>query len=152
MEAFEAARPELAEGESYSAWYFCDNRADADELAELVRAGVKRATAGALWSYEAEGEPIPHVGELSVITDFDGNARCVIRTTSVEIVPFEADSAEFAATEGEGDGSLEYWRRAHTAAFGRELAAIGRTLAPDMPVVCERFDLVFDIDDMPAET
>lgn len=141
--AFEAARPELAEGAAYSAWHFCDNKADADELVELVLAGVKRATAGALWSYEAEGEPIPQVGDCSIITDWDGNARCVIRTTEVEVVPFEAVSAEFAAIEGEGDGSLEYWQRAHRAAFAREFEGTRYTISADMPVVCERFDVVF---------
>ncbi len=30
--------------------------------------GRKRATAGALWSYEAEDEPVPQVGDFSVIT------------------------------------------------------------------------------------
>ena len=128
---------------THSAWHFCDNQADADELAELVLTGRKRATASALWSYEAEHEPLPRVGDFSVITDWSGNARCVIRTTAVEVVAFAAVSAEFAAAEGEGDGSLEQWREAHWAAFGRELAPSGRTPEPDMPVVCERFDVVF---------
>jgi len=52
-------------------------------------------------------------------------------------------SEEFAATEGEGDGSLAYWRQAHQAAFSRELGAIGRAVSADMPVVCERFEVVF---------
>lgn len=141
--AFEAAHPELAEGAEYSAWHFCDNKSDADELAELVVAGVKRATAGALWSYEDEDEALPQVGDCSVITDWDGNARCIIRTTAVEIVPFEAVSEEFAAIEGEGDGSLEYWRRAHWAAFTREFAGTDHAVSSSMPVVCEWFDLVF---------
>ena len=52
-------------------------------------------------------------------------------------------SEEFAAAEGEGDGSLAYWRDAHWAAFSREFAAAGRSPSPDMPVVCERFEVVF---------
>jgi uncharacterized protein YhfF len=143
-DAFVAACPEIAgPAATYSAWHFCDNQGDADELAELVLAGRKRATASALWSYEAEGEPLPQVGDFSVVTDWLGTARCVIRTTAVEVVAFESVGAEFAAAEGEGDSSLEYWREAHRAAFARELAAIGRTLEADMPVVCERFDVVF---------
>jgi uncharacterized protein YhfF len=143
-DAFVTARPDVAGPDAtYSAWHFCDNQADADELAELVLAGRKRATASALWSYEAEGEPLPQVGDFSVITDWRGNARCVIRTTAVEVVAFESVGAEFAAAEGEGDGSLEYWREAHRAAFARELALIGKTLEPDMPVMCECFDVVF---------
>jgi len=128
---------------SYSAWHFCDDQAAADGLAELVVSGRKRATAGSLWTYELENEPLPQVGDLSVITDWKGRARCIICTTAVEVVPCDAVTAEFAATEGEGDGSLEYWRRAHWEFFTRELEGTGREPRPDMPVVCERFEVVF---------
>ena len=142
--AFLAARPDIAGPEdAYSAWHFCDNQADADELAELVLAGRKRATAGALWSYEAEDEPVPQAGDFSVVTDWSGAARCVIRTVSVEVVAFDAVGEEFAAAEGEGDGSLAFWRKAHWAAFSRELEGSGRSPQPDTPVVCERFEVVF---------
>ena len=84
--AFLEARPGVAgSGDTYSAWHFCDNQADADELAGLVLAGRKRATAGALWSYEAEDEPLPQVGDFSVLTDWSGLARCVILTVTVEV-------------------------------------------------------------------
>jgi uncharacterized protein YhfF len=142
--ALESVKPEIfAVASVRDAWHFCDNESDANELAELVLAGIKRATAGLLWSYEQDGDPIPLVGDLSVVTDWDGEARCVIRTTSVDVIPFGDVSAEFAAIEGEGDGSLGYWREAHTAAFGRELAASGLSLEPDMLVVCQVFDVVF---------
>lgn len=142
--ALAEARPDLVhEQTTYSVWHFCDNQADADELVELVLAGRKRATAALLWSYEAEGEALPQAGDFDIVTDWSGRARCVIRTISVEVVPFEAVSSDFAAAEGEGDGSLEYWREAHRAAFGRELAAAGAALTPEAPVVCRRFEVVF---------
>lgn len=142
--ALAEARPDLTpEGSSYCEWHFCDNEADANELADLVLSGTKRATTSLLWFYEAEGEPLPVVGDLSIITDWEGRARCVIRTTSVEVVPFDAVTQEFAATEGEGDGSLDYWREAHEAAFTRELVGSGRELEPSSPVVCECFEVVF---------
>jgi uncharacterized protein YhfF len=145
--AFLEARPDLAGPETppAAAWHFCDNQADADELAELVLAGRKRATAGALWSYEAENEPLPRPGDFSVITDWDGAAVCVIRTTGVEVVPFDEVTADFAATEGEGDASLAFWREAHWAAFSRELEDSERSPQPDMPVVCERFEVVYPV-------
>lgn len=142
--ALASARPDLVDSRTtYSAWHFCDNESDANELVGLVLAGTKRATAGLLWSYEEEDEPLPSVGDLSVVTDWEGGARCVIRTTSVEIVAFDAVTPEFAVIEGEGDGSLEYWRQAHQAAFTRELADSGRAFEPSLPVVCECFEVVF---------
>jgi uncharacterized protein YhfF len=127
----------------YEAFHFDDNEPTANELAELVLRGTKRATAAPLWSFEAKGKDPPRSGALSVVTDWQGRALCVIETITVEIVAFDQIDAEFAATEGEGDGSLDYWRDAHIRFFTRECGRIGRTFSPDMPVVCERFKVVY---------
>ena len=44
--------------------------------------------------------------------------------------------------EGEGDGSLAYWRDAHWAFFSRECARIGRAPSEAMPVVCSVFEVL----------
>jgi uncharacterized protein YhfF len=142
-EAFRASGHDRQQMPAYTAWHFSDTEESADALAELVRAGRKRATAAALWAHEATGEPLPQPGDLSVVTDWSGRARCIIRTTSVEIVAFSEVDDEFARAEGEGDGSLAYWRTVHWAFFTRELARLGRRPDDEMPVVCERFEVVF---------
>ena len=48
-----------------------------------------------------------------------------------------------AATEGEGDGSLRYWREVHWAYFGRVCKRIRRVPSPRMPIVCERFEVIY---------
>jgi uncharacterized protein YhfF len=142
--AFAATRPDDdVTSRFFEAFHFTDREASADELADLVVAGTKRATAGLLWDYEAEGEPITSAGQLSVVTDWAGNPRCVIETRSVAIVPFDDVDEEFAATEGEGDKSLRYWRESHWEFFERACARIGRTPDLRMPVVCERFEVVY---------
>jgi hypothetical protein len=55
----------------------------------------------------------------------------------------EALAAEFAVSEGEGDRSLEYWREAQRRYFTRECQSAGREFTEDMPVVCERFRVVY---------
>ena len=128
-----------------SSWHFCDNQHDADECADLARRGIKRATATSLWWFEANALPLPQIGDMHVVTDWAGEAQCVLRTASVETVPFNEVTAEHAAAEGEGDKSLEFWRRVHWEYYHRELAGSGRTPRPDMPVVCERFELVYPL-------
>ena len=122
------------------AFHFDDNAPSADELAALVLAGRKRATAALLWAYESEGKPLPKPGDLSVVTLFSGEPVCVIETRDIKIVPFSEVDEDFAATEGEGDGSLAYWQRAHTA--GRRdgdawaagtLGSSGRWFRPTRP-------------------
>ncbi|MEL7647474.1 MAG: ASCH domain-containing protein [Sedimentibacter sp.] len=127
---------------TYSAWHFCDNEKDADELAELVLNGTKKATASLYASYEFENEQPPKTGNHSVITDWKGNARCIIKTTDVQIVPFKDVTEEFASVEGEGDKSLKYWRNCHWDYFSREMKEIGKGADEDMLVVCEKFEVV----------
>lgn len=127
----------------YSVWYFADNEADANGLVELVLAGAKRATASALWAHETDGKPVPRPGDLSIVTDWGGTAKCIIRTTAVNVVPYDEVTDAFAATEGEGDLSLSYWREVHWPYFAREMRRIGRELNPTLPVVCHEFEVVY---------
>ncbi|SKC82208.1 ASCH domain-containing protein [Maledivibacter halophilus] len=127
----------------YTSWYFCDNEKDANHLAKLVVEGTKRATASLYYWYEVEKEKPPKKGDLSIITDWNGIAKCIIRTNKVSIIPFEEVTEEFARMEGEGDKSLEYWRNAHINFFSRELKDLGKKFSKDMTVVCEEFEVVY---------
>lgn len=127
----------------YSSWHFCDNEKDANELLELVIQGIKRGTASLQICYDIDGDPVPQPGDLSIITDWEGVARCIIRTKSVEICPFREVTEAFAAIEGEGDKSLHYWREAHISAFGRSLDEMGKVFDEALLVVCEIFEVVF---------
>ena len=126
-----------------SVFHFCDTQAEAEVCAELARLGRKRATAPSLWGFQARGEPLPRPGDFHVVTDWDGIASCVIQTTAVAIVPFLDVTAEHAAAEGEGDGSLEEWRATHWAYYQRELAGTGFVPTETMPIVCEQFGVVY---------
>lgn len=132
-----------ATAQFYDASFFDDNERSADHLAQLVLSGRKRATAGLVWAFEFDGRAPPSVGALSVVTDWRGAPQCVIETISISIVPFEKVSARFAAAEGEGDGTLKYWRRVHWDYFGRECLRIGRAPSSAMPVLCEKFEVVY---------
>lgn len=135
--AYRAVNPEA--GEDYEAWAYGD---DPDTLAELTRRGIKTATASAGPLY-GPGEPLPAPGEYSVILDSREEAVCVIRTSRVYTVPFDQVSEEQAYQEGEGDRSLAYWRKVHEDFFRKELAEAGLEFSPQMPVVCEEFEVVY---------
>jgi uncharacterized protein YhfF len=138
---------EQAAGVEFASWQFGLGSEMADRLLASVMEGRKRATAGSLSAYEAEGEPVPEVGEFSVILDGRGVGRCIIRTSQVDIVPFDEVSAQHAALEGDDDPGLERWRRVHWEFFRREAEELGsEEPRPDMLVVCERFEVVFPLE------
>lgn len=85
-----------------------------DHLNALVTSGVKRATASVLgYDYDAEHEPVEHIGEHLVLVDSHGTAMAQVEVTDVEVVPMAAVSWDFAEAEGEGYESLEHWYDTH---------------------------------------
>lgn len=126
------------EGE-YEAWAF---GGDADELAQLVKDGIKTATCSALVFYELENEELPQVGGYNIILDSEENAVCITRTTKVYVTTFDAVSEEHAFKEGEGNRSLEYWRKVHKKFFADELKTINQQFNERIELVCEEFEVV----------
>lgn len=121
------------------AWCFGDSVQLADELIELVVHGPKRATAGALAEYEADAEPLPDAGSLSIVTDGAMRPRAVLETTEVRVGPLSSVDDAFAFDEGEGDRTRSYWLDAHTRYFTRAYDRLGLEFHPDIAVVFERF-------------
>lgn len=122
---------------------FGDSPQMADELLVPVLSGIKTATCSAVWEWEHENEAIPHIGMLSVILDGKDEPRCIIETVEVTIKKYNEVDAEFASDEGEGDRSLNYWREAHENFFTRTLPRIGKEFSEDIPLVCERFKVIY---------
>jgi uncharacterized protein YhfF len=85
------------------------------------------------------------LGGYSVVTDIEGCPKCVVRTTEIQTVPFNKVDAAFAFDEGEGDQSLNYWRGVHWEYFSRQCAEMGIEPSETMPVICERFELLYPL-------
>ena len=114
------------------AFAFGDGPGLADELLDLVIRGIKTATCS------TEDEPNTSTPrERWIVLDGHGEPCCVIESTEVSYRRFDEVDATFAFDEGEGDRSLDYWRKAHRAYFARQ----GK-FSEDMMLMCERFRLV----------
>ncbi|MDC1162060.1 ASCH domain-containing protein [Tenacibaculum sp.] len=124
-------------------FYFCDNEKDADECVELVIKGIKQATATSLWWFEKNKEALPKVGDQYIVTDWNGEAKAVIETTKIVPTPYNEITAEFAETEGEGDKSLEYWKRVHEAYYTREMEPHNEKFNENMIIICEYFRVLY---------
>lgn len=128
---------------TYIAEGWGDTSAMADELGALIAQGTKTGTCSALWEWEAEGNPIPEVGLITIALDGRGEPLCIVETVEVSIRKYNEVDADFARAEDEGDLSLEYWRAAHKRFFTRILSKFGREFSEDMPLVCERFRVIY---------
>jgi uncharacterized protein YhfF len=117
----------------------------ATELADLVIAGIKRATASfalraslaasppSLARDYGEGhEPIPRPGDFVMMLDGEGRPRFIWRTTEVMIKPLSQVDDAFAWDEGEGDRTRDWWLDAHRRYFARQASREGFELDDDI--------------------
>lgn len=90
-----------------NAWQMGDSPELANELAALIKKGIKTASCGSYASYQKE-EFAPRIGSYNIILNGQDVPVCVTRLVSMRLVRFCDVTAEFARKEGEGDLSLEY--------------------------------------------
>jgi uncharacterized protein YhfF len=127
----------------FEAFQFGVGRAMADQLAHLVLDGIKTATCDLVWHLQAQSKPQWRVGDEHVVLDGSWRPVCVIRTTELDVRRFKDVDAAFAYDYGEGDRTLQWWREHEYAWYANECREIGREPSMEMPLLCERFEVVF---------
>ncbi|AKG71167.1 MULTISPECIES: ASCH domain-containing protein [Serratia] len=118
--------------ENVERWAFGDTEQQADELVKLVLDGVKTATCSNL-----DGEGIPQPGDVFVVVDGKNEPVCAIELTKVDMSTYEQVDAAHALAEGEGDRSLDYWRKEHKRFFEEY-----ELFSPDMTLVLMHFKVI----------
>lgn len=113
----------------------------ADWLADLVVEGKKTATTSGYVFYELEKEALPQAGEYYIVLNGMEKPVAVIQIQSVEVMPMNEVTEEFALAEGEG--GYHFWWDAHEKFFSELLKEYDKEFSPDMLVVCERFKKVY---------
>ncbi|WP_299159921.1 ASCH domain-containing protein [uncultured Eudoraea sp.] len=121
-----------------------ENEKEVKETLNLILSGKKRATSHSLLGLQYRKEPLPRIGDFTVLTDWKGDAKCILRTVAVRLKPFFSIRESYSKIEGEGDLSLAYWKTKHWDQYTRELEAFGRVPRESMIIVCEYFEKVFE--------
>lgn len=120
----------------------CDNQEASNIQLKQVLAGDKRAITHSLLGLQLRKEPLPKLGDFTVLTDWDGKAKCVIRTVAVRLKPYFSIRSSYCKLDG--IASLEEWKEHNWDYFSKELAPHGRVPRDSMIVVCEVFEKVFE--------
>ncbi|WTU55410.1 ASCH domain-containing protein [Streptomyces sp. NBC_00056] len=121
-----------------------------DQLVAAILNGSKTSTTGLVVDYEHEGDPLPEVGDRSVVIDSDNRPVAVIEVTGVRVVPLAQVDLAHVVDEGEGDTSVAEWRANHERFWHSEemRAALEDpvfTVDGTSLTVLERFHLVTDL-------
>ncbi len=119
--------------------YFCADAENANLCADLVLRDEKRATCGLAHWIDSGQERMPQVGDLLIVQNWNREPVALVELIAVDRLPFHAIDAEFAAAEGEGDKSYDWWRAVHWDFFAREYEEIGGAMSDDVDIITERF-------------
>ena len=139
-----ASNPEFKNSEIPETEFFHNTKEDANRLAELTLNGKKKATSSLFSLYKQYGVDLPKVGAKQIITDFDGKAKAIIENVSVDTIPFNKVSKEYAELDmGTGIEPLEKWKKAHWDFFESFLAESGEQPTEEMLMVCVKFKTIW---------
>jgi uncharacterized protein YhfF len=128
----------------YEVYQIGDTAEDADYGAQLILAGAKTTTSGLLWEYEQSGDAQPFVGALSLVENGQNEPVCVVETVWVAEIPLSAiTDIDFIVGYGEWGETVESWQQRAWAYYAPHCRGLGLTPQRDMPMLCERFQVVY---------
>lgn len=122
---------------------YAGNPEISDELLELYLSGKKTAGSSIVEDFLSAGDPFPKVGNYWIYLSGIGQPCCILRTEEVVTHKFKDVPLEIAVAEGEGDLSLEYWRKVHSELYSPFLARWGVARIDDATVITEFFRIVY---------
>ncbi|HEX4925363.1 MAG TPA: ASCH domain-containing protein [Bdellovibrionales bacterium] len=122
---------------------YAGNREITDSLLALYLSGRKFAGSSVLEDFRTAGDPLPAAGNHWILLNSRDEPGALLRTVRVEQHKFMDVPEAIAIAEGEGDLSLEYWRRVHRAFYEPHLPKWGLAQIEDATIVTEFFELVW---------
>ena len=131
------------EQQLYEAFHIGNGEESANYGAKLIKEGIKIATSALLWEYQIANKPLPEVGSLSIVEDGKNEPVCIVETIEMEIKPFADIDSQFAYDYGEWDRTLASWRKHCWEYYVEYCRSLQKEPARDMPLVCERFQVVY---------
>lgn len=119
------------------------NKPTVDSILKLVLDGEKCGTFGLRWIQDRQPENTPKVGSDAVVVDMDDVPHAVVRTTRLTEVAYQDITEEHLVIEGPGARKLDRWQDIHWPYWTVLLKPYDLEPSEDMPVMVERFDLMY---------
>ena len=112
--------PAAERPQKYDSVFYFGSKQAAQKLATLVIEGTKTASGRV-----HDDEPLWKPGDLSVVTDGRDHPVCITEDTEVKVIPFDEVDERYAYDYGEGDRTLDDWRKGYWDEIVAECARTG---------------------------
>ncbi len=114
-----------------------------DELIVLYRTGKKNAGSSVVEDFISAGDPLPKVGNYWILLNSKAEPEMILKTIRTETHKFSEVPESVAIAEGEGDLSLDYWKRVHSDLYLPYLKEWGVATMDEATVITEFFEIVY---------
>ncbi len=135
--------PELTDGPNYQVRWIGLDHDSTEQVIELITIGDKTGTFTLPWIVERTDRQQSRVGDPIILIDYDGKPRLLVRLTGTHSVTFGEVTDADIAIDGTPVRSLDVWKPLHTRYWNALLEPFDLTVADDMPVLVEPFELIF---------
>lgn len=122
---------------------FAGNKEITDELLNLYLIGKKTAGSSVVEDFLSAGDELPQVGNYWIFLNSNEEPSCILKTVDIKIHKFNEVPEEVAVAEGEGDLTLEYWRKVHSDLYTPFLKTWGLNDIHDATIITEFFEIVY---------
>jgi uncharacterized protein YhfF len=142
--ALTAARsPESGLPDHYQVRWIGLDDATTEEVIDLIIAGDKTGTFSLPWLIQHTGQPEPASGDCIILVDFGGRPRLLVRLTAITPVDFGNVTAANTSIDGSPVRALAVWIPLHTQYWNNLLAPFDLSVTAAMPVLLEKFELLY---------
>lgn len=143
-EAFleETGTPETTAVSRYT--YFGDSEEASVAALEQLLSGEKTAVSHCVPAYLTTKQPMPRVGDYTMVTDFYGNPCCILHTTDVAIVPLPEISDALILQDCPGADRAQ-WLEARHREYASLAERFGFHYHEEIPVLVETVELVYPV-------
>ena len=116
-----------------------------DLIIKFIKTGEKTGTYSLPWLIEAEGYPKTTPNTSIILVSYAGIPKVVVQITSIYETTFGNISLDDTSLDGPPVRDLDVWIPLHTKYWNGLLSRYNRVCMPDMPVLVEKFKLVYAV-------
>jgi len=136
------ALPDEHLGARYTVRRVGNAQAISETLLDLVVSGQKTGLFTRLAELEAAG--LMHsAGDYVIFTDYADQPRCLVRMQECKRLKFSEVGPEHTSCESPAARDIEVWRSIHRGYWTPVLAAEGAKFREDIPILFQRFKLLY---------